>query len=783
MDVTQDDAIVTPMPEPIVIPAGLTKAMGEPDRVWVYRLQDGSAYGAVARWNSFKGRKEVRPIIWNGSAFKSHGFGRGRPLYNSDLLAASPVAPVLLVEGEKAADAAPEYLPDGWIVSTWQGGAKAWEQADWSLLSGRSVVIWPDNDAPGIAVADAIRNRLSAMKTPSHIVPVPPVFPDAWDLADPLPEKVTAPMISQLLRRGLRDADVVAGVALETVAEDLDVDEHRMYRPLGYDHQKYYMMNADAQQIYEFTAARLMSEVGVTEVVADADYWVEMFGLKGPSQIKWSRVGAGLMQQCVAAGVYDPTDLRGRGVWMDPDAKGGERIILNSGADLLLTRPNETPREVPYVQLKSNFIYEKSPALIKDHGLEVDYLNTATDADGRMIRELCNLARWESPIYGDLLAGWIATAIVCGALKWRTHAWVTGNQGSGKTTVINEIAGACIGSVGIYPMGATTEAGIRQAVGNDARPVIFDEAEGQKGMEERRQAVIQLMRQSSSEGRGRIMKGSANHTAVAFTMRSSFLMSSIGVGLKEAADLTRTAVLTIKPLEAFTYGERKDLEVQWEKFLSTAHSMRPDMPQRLLARQMSNMFTLKENIETFKEVIASSLGNRRLGDQLGTLLAGAYSLISTKRISKRVCENYLSSMDWTEFTSVKTVREDMALLHHICGSLIKAETMSGVQDRAIGELITAIIRPDLSAGIHPERAPVTLLRYGLKVEANKSGIWVATSASTLNNVMASSEYSEGWQKVLARHPAAKKGEASVRFGGYTSRAIFIPMAEWPILEV
>jgi putative DNA primase/helicase len=329
-------------------------------------------------------------------------------------------------------------------------------------------------------------------------------------------------------------------------------------------------------------------------------------------------------------------------------------------------------------------------------------------------------------------------------------------------------------------MGATTEAGIRQAVGNDALPVIFDESEGQKGMEERRQAVIQLMRQASSEGRGRIMKGTAGHSAVAFTMRSSFLMSSIGVGLKEAADLTRTVVLTIKPLEAYSFGERKMLEEQWQRFLSLAHGMRKDTPQRLLSRQMRNIFTLKSNIEIFKEVIASTLGNRRLGDQLGTLLAGSYSLISTRKVTRPLAEKYLDNYDWSEFTNVKAAREDMALLQHICGKLIRAETRNGTQDRAIGELIYGIIYPHTDDTLNPTLADQTLSRYGLRMEPDKSGIWVATGIPALDQLMRSSDYSEGWQKVLARLPNCKRSDGPMRFRGQNSRAIFVPMDEWPL---
>jgi len=81
------------------------------------------------------------------------------------------------------------------------------------------------------------------------------------------------------------------------------------------------------------------------------------------------------------------------------------------------------------VRVKSPWIYTKRKELIYD----ADYNICATDevgAPGSV--KLCQQPRWSSDLYGDLLAGWIATAIVCGGMDWRPHLWVTGNHGTGR---------------------------------------------------------------------------------------------------------------------------------------------------------------------------------------------------------------------------------------------------------------------------------------------------------------------------------------------------------------
>jgi len=791
IDVTKTETIVTPMPEPVVIPKGLHSQLGDPEAIWIYRMADGSAFGAVARWNPEGQRKQIRPIVWNGKEHVTSGFGDNRPLYNTDILAASPIAPVLIVEGEKAAIAAQGYVPEGWVVTTWQGGANAVEKADWAALADHKCVIWPDNDSPGMMAGDLIRKILSSKSVASSLISVPPSFPDGWDLADDLPPKVTKTMITQLLKRGLRDADIIQELVklepegkskIDIEGNDPDVVMNRKWRPIGYDNQVYYYMNEKAQQVYKASAKTLMSETGIKEVVSSEDYWREVMDV-AKGKVNWIDIGAKVMDSCIDAGVYDPERIRGRGVWIDKDSKGVDRVILHSGDNLLLTREDQPTRSVPFARVRSRWYYLSSRPLLKSDDKTVDYTTQATDEEGLEIREALKLLRWQSPVHADLLAGWVATAIVCGALPWRTHAWVTGNQGSGKSLVVDKLIGAMFGKIAVYGLGATTEAGLRQAIGSDARPIIFDEVEDDKHSDTRRNAIIQLMRQSSSDTRGLILKGGANHEGKAFTIRSSFLLSSIGVGLTEAADLTRTAVLTLKPTDSFSLTEMKENEENFKRIQNCIDNIRPDMPERLLSRQMNNMWALRKNIETFKEIIATSMANRRVGDQLGTLLAGAYSLSSRKVITRRACEKYLEAYDWTDFTSVKTVREDLALLHHICGLILqRVETRNGLQDRAIGEIIYGLLHPQPDPDMYPAKAAETLSRYGLKIDDSKLGIWIGTNVESLKKLMGTSNYANGWQNVLKRNPACKAGDNSMRFRGGVSRAVYLPITEWPIIE-
>lgn len=89
----------------------------------------------------------------------------------------------IIVEGEKAADAAKLIFKEHAVVS-WKGGANNLKSADWTLLQGiESVLLWPDNDAPGKEVMYKISRQLPVTNiTMANVADLPA----GADLADNL---------------------------------------------------------------------------------------------------------------------------------------------------------------------------------------------------------------------------------------------------------------------------------------------------------------------------------------------------------------------------------------------------------------------------------------------------------------------------------------------------------------------------------------------------------------------------------------------------------------------
>ncbi len=173
---------------------------------WTYHDDQGGIIAYAVRYNlppkpeQTKPRKVVIPFRWIGGRWRSRGWkkddGENSPLYNLHHLVSRPSFPVLLVEGEKTAEAALRFFPT-YICTTWQGGSESFSKADLAPLQGRDVVFWPDNDEPGIAVVDEVLASLPQ----ARVVELPPCMPHKWDLADPVPEGIDVIAIEAAARK------------------------------------------------------------------------------------------------------------------------------------------------------------------------------------------------------------------------------------------------------------------------------------------------------------------------------------------------------------------------------------------------------------------------------------------------------------------------------------------------------------------------------------------------------------------------------------------------------
>lgn len=237
------------LPVPITAPEkpAAHPRRGLPGVVYTYRDEAGEVLGYIYRFEAVPPKfpkKDFYPLTLNangagGAEWRWKSFPVPRPLYGLDLLDECDSLPAMVHEGEKAAEAGRRIVP-GYVSVSWPGGAAAVGHVDFQPLKGRDVVLWPDNDEPGIAAMGKVAaacikagakscrqiridvvSRLAAGPNGVLIDRLAPL-PKGWDCHDAMAEGWTAEHIEALLARD--DAIASAGdvQAPDNVAEASD---------------------------------------------------------------------------------------------------------------------------------------------------------------------------------------------------------------------------------------------------------------------------------------------------------------------------------------------------------------------------------------------------------------------------------------------------------------------------------------------------------------------------------------------------------------------------------
>lgn len=708
------------------------------ERTYDYKDEQGNLVYQVMRYKKGDSKtfRQRHPDGAGGWIWKMDGV-RVLPYRLPELLAAAAAeqkALAFVVEGEKDVD---NLLALGVSATSNHGGAGKWKAEHAKALAGRRVVILPDNDAPGRKHAEQVAASLQGLALEVRVLELPDL-PAKGDVSDWLAAGGT--------RERLLEA---AGLAplwepkKATTAAPSEVP----FVCLGYSDGVYYYLPRGTSQVAALSPSN-HSKLGLL-TLAPLSYWGKVYGSDNGG-ISWTGAASDCMSSCARQGVFNPLRIRGRGAWHEngrPVVHLGDAIVID-GQRRAIGNPEP-----------GGFIY---PAAVP---MPIDYTSPLEAIEAAVLSQLCDRLTWERPIQGRMLAGWLALAPICGALAWRPHIWITGAAGTGKSWVMDNIMRPILGRVGLFVQGDTSEAGIRQALGYDARPVLFDEAEGESDRSQvRMQNVLALMRQSSSENGSVIVKGTMSGAVKIYCIRSCFAFSSIGVGIKQHSDSTRVTVLALRRNDAADAQERFAAIRQ-----DTANLLTPAWVGRLHARMITLIPVVRANAEIFAIAAASKIGSQRMGDQVGALLAGAYALHSDSIVTREAAEAWIAKQDWAEQTTIQESPDEVLCLQRILQHVMRVQGHDGrPEDRNISELIELA---DSSLDPQGNAYRLALLRTGIKVE--KEHVTIAGHHAAIQHILSGTPWGD-WGRILRRLPGAAATPAPVRFSGFTARGTTIP---------
>ncbi len=365
------------------------------------------------------------------------------------------------------------------------------------------------------------------------------------------------------------------------------------------------------------------------------------------------------------------------------------------------------------------------------------------DPKGFIIPQTGNLLEYAQVLFIELyqaygkdtafaLLGFVVSALAGGSIEWRSHIWITGPRGVGKTTVwkiLNEI----FGGHAVAVEGRSSAPGIRQQLKTSARPILIDEAEP-KSMRNEGQGLLMLAR-SSSSGAEQVL-GTPDGRGFSFRLNSSFCFGSINPPDLNAADATRFHVIKLSRKQ----GGRSPRFPK--NFLN-------HFGQIILHELIDDHSRLLDAIETAKERLGEV--EERLKDTIGTLVGSAVFAMPA-----------LAGVEFGYDNTAYSQDDAKDMLQKILSAQIKAGLSVSMALTDSGE------RKSAEA-------------YGVKIIETDCGrfLFVGRANDSLRKIAG---LAGNFSEVLARLPGAKKNHKA-KVGGASIRGVAIPLDLCEIEEI
>jgi len=609
---------------------------------------------------------------------------------------------------------------------------------------------------------DAARQDAAVREQAAEASPV--VYAEAEEISDEL----AAQLLPKFEERSAQPVTIqpASSVTSEASGQEPDFDKH--FAVLGFDRSTIFVYSHSRKQVLTTSASALSKASGLIEL-APLNWWEFYFQKqgKGGSGLDAASATDWLVRLAEKRGVYDNSRVRGRGVWLDDG-----RLVFHHGNFLTVDGV-----QTELGNIRSRHVYEGAAAISSAAATPM------TAAEGAALTATACRFRWSHSGSGLLMAGWAFLAPVCGALDWRPHIWVTGGAGSGKSTILRDFLSKLVPSDWLLRLqGSSTEAGVRQRLKGDARPVLIDEFECNTEADAKRiESILTLIRQSSSETDTEVARGTVTGNAMSFMVRSAFCLASVGVSLSRQTDEDR---LTRLELAAEAVGDWDTLEREL-KAIAADHAY----GQRMFARALRMLPVIRESAAVISRVAGKYFKHQRDGDQFGTLLAGAWCLQQDRAPTEAEALVLLKGQDWAGLGAGVSVQvnDSRQSLDAILSSPVRVDQRTFsvaqlIEVAAGGAMAASGSQPAFDQAVH------TLGLHGIRISEGEDPrrLMFAMARRELVKLVEGTDFETDLIGRLARLPGAwkskvkKPGEVGppekARFAGAPSRYVSIPLS-------
>ncbi len=722
---------------------------------WRYHDAEGNVLWIKVRHEKGKG-KDVLPYYWgeDNQWHSGHPMPNNRPLYNLHKLP-KDADKILIVEGEKCAEV--EVL--GYFLMTWDGGTSTVKKADWSVLENHpaKIVIWPDLDRQkDRGGKESAPGKQPGMKAALYIKGL---FPDARLLdvygAQDADDKTDGWDIFDAVAEGIDPVAYIDSCS-EFEVKPPAPEKEPQYRTeysgitfpfecLGYDESQYIFLQEEVNYPIRYRRGGLSKNNMID--LADLAFWEYHYPTRHGG-VHWDTATNDIYRAQQSVGYFDENHLRGAGFWKD-----GKQIILNTGRNIIM--PDGNPVEYKDFQTEYNYIFSQNVKMSDWTG------EISTDIQGKLLKNLFHVQHFENILQAYVVLGWSLIAPFGGLLDWRPHIWISGSAQSGKSWIVENLISKLIGAAALYGSGGasgSTVAATRRSLGQDVRPVVYDEMEP-KTMDSRRKIteIVEMARNASSNASSESRLVNKNGGVDIYRIRSPFCFASVVPFFDDRASQSRFIVCNVS-------GRKMEEKIErTQDYIKRGILNDPGLYRRRIFHQIDDVMA---NIEKLRSKYFIYFSDRRKADMLAPIFAIIYALDHTGRVSSTWIEE--SKKCLVNDIDAAAPRDEDTLFNEIMEIQIR---LNPSQTKTVSEILTA------EAG--PEDNKEELERIGIKLVMGQDGIVklaIAKHSRHLRRELQNTPYANNYSSVLKRHDFYIKTR-SERMAGKSVDSILLDFGE------
>lgn len=493
--------------------------------------------------------------------------------------------------------------------------------------------------------------------------------------------------------------------------------------PLGYTRDGNFALRDPVRNIIITASAQQLLSVQWLQGVAPSTFWKRQFATE--KSFNSTAAGEAIIAACKAVGPFNPTLVRGRGIWMED----GE-VVINLGGQL---------RE----GLKNQYLCFEPIALPANPTFDTVRLS-----------DLLDRFAFRDPKNARLLLGWMAIAPICGVLAWRPHCFVYGPPKAGKST-LHGLATALLTPLALSTTGDSSEAGIRQAVGPDSLPVIIDEFESdqRKG---RQQAIVMLAR-SASSGTTPVLRGTPEGKAMQFSLRTTFFFSGINPAGLSPADASRILLLEL-------VMHQNDQEAA--RHITTELGHFADAGPRWCGYMASKALLVSPARDAFEAEMPGL--DARLRTNIATLLGAAFVALNGRvpvpeEVKREVAEYASTTAEHAEAVDRDDATE---ALHHLLAFVIAGSSLGQWLAREHRDLIA-----EGEKETRPSARFIASLDIMMRVRNDEPGFYLLRGAPGIERIFKDTKWAgEAWTHAIRKMDGAFSPKHPVYFANIRKKA-------------